>query len=147
MPAAFDLAGGAAVPDAAVTQFERDGVICLRHALDPATVDALRAESDRAVADAGPDARFVNPKGDPKVFYYEFNVWRRYPVLRSAVFDSHLPDIAGALMRSSSVTLYYTNTFREGWRRSGQGDAVARGRVVLAFHGPQCHQPQRGPMT
>ena len=111
MPAAFDLAGGAAVPDAAVTQFERDGVICLRHALDPATVDALRAESDRAVADAGPDARFVNPKGDPKVFYYEFNVWRRYPVLRSAVFDSHLPDIAGALMRSSSVTLYYTNTF------------------------------------
>lgn len=111
MPPTYTLNEDHGVPQAAVEQLERDGVVCLRNVLDETIVKALREESDRAVADAGPHARFVNVDGDPEIFYYEFNLWRRYPVQREVVFNTHLADVGAALMRSKSVTLYYTNTF------------------------------------
>ena len=109
MPPTYRLGAEHAVPEAAIEQLERDGVVCLRSLLDDSTLAALRCEADHAVANPSPEARFVSEP--PETFYYEFNLWRRYSVLRSMVFDSHLPDIAAALMRSQSVTLYYTNTF------------------------------------
>ncbi len=111
MPPDYMLGADHAVPDAAVEQLERDGVICLRNVLDVPTVDALRLEAAHAATNPSPEARFVGGPDAPRMFYYEFNIWRRYPVLRRVVFDSHLPDIAQTLMRSESVTLYYTNTF------------------------------------
>ena len=111
MPPAHTLSNDHTVPEAAIEQLERDGVVCLRNVLDETTVSALRDESDRAVADAGPNARFVNTNDDPEVFYYEFNLWRHYPVQKEVLFNSHIADVGAALMRSSSVTLYYTNTF------------------------------------
>ncbi|MFT5218252.1 MAG: ectoine hydroxylase-related dioxygenase (phytanoyl-CoA dioxygenase family) [Planctomycetota bacterium] len=111
MPPSYSLGPDFSVPEAAVAQLERDGVVCIRELLDSETIDALRTECDRAVAEPSSEARFVNPPGDSKTFYYEFNLWRRHPVIRQVTFDSHLPDIAAALMRSRHVTLYYTNTF------------------------------------
>lgn len=111
MPATHALGSDHSVPQAAIEQLEQDGVVCLRNVLDDTTVTALREESDRAVAEAGSQARFVNTENEPEIFYYEFNLWRRYPVQRNIVFNSHLADVGAALMRSNSVTLYYTNTF------------------------------------
>ncbi len=110
MPAAHRLNDDRTVPEAAIEQLERDGVVCLRNVLDADTVEQLRDESDLAVAQPSSEARFVNQPGD-KIFYYEFNLWRRHPVIRQVTFDSHLKDVAAALMRSEHVTLYYTNTF------------------------------------
>ena len=111
MPPSHVLDDDLSVPQAAIEQLERDGVVCLRNVLDMTTVDALREESDRAVSEAGPNARFVNADDDPEIFYYEFNLWRRYPVQKEVLFNSHLADVGAALMRSKSITLYYTNTF------------------------------------
>ena len=111
MPPAHALEDAHQVSDAALRQLEADGVVCLRGLFDEKSVDCLRAEADHAVAHPSPHARFVNPSGDSKVFYYEFNLWRRYPGFRAATFDSYLPDVGAALMRSRSVTLYYTTTF------------------------------------
>ena len=99
------------VPIAAVEQLERDGVVCLRGVLSGDTIDALRDEADRAVAEPSEHARFVNQGDDGQTFYYEFNLWRRHPVLREVVFNTHVADVAAELMSSRSVTLYYTNTF------------------------------------
>jgi ectoine hydroxylase-related dioxygenase (phytanoyl-CoA dioxygenase family) len=111
MPPAFLLGDDYAVPHAAVKQLERDGVVCLRNAMQTDLIDRLRAEADQAVAEPSEYARFVNATDDSRVFYYEFNLWRRHPVLRDVTFNSQLADIGAALMRSNTVTLYYTNTF------------------------------------
>ena len=111
MPPSHELEPGYQVPEAAIAQLEHDGVVCLRGLLDDSTVSQLREEADFAVAKPSAHARFVNKGTDDPTFYYEFNLWRRHPKLREVVFDSHLPDIAASLMRSQTVTLYYTNTF------------------------------------
>jgi len=107
----YTLGTDLSVPESAIKQLENDGVVCLRNVLDPATVEALRDEADNALENPSEHARFVSGPDDGGIFYYEFNLWRRHPVIRSATFDSHLPDVAAQLMRSDSVTLYYTNTF------------------------------------
>ncbi|MBT7647833.1 MAG: hypothetical protein HN768_12345 [Rhodospirillaceae bacterium] len=111
MPPAHHLAGGRSVPAEAIDQFEADGAICLRNVIDSGTVDALRAEADDAVAHPSPDARFVTTPGNPAIFYYEFNLWTRYPVLREVLFESPVADAAMGLMLSNAVSLHYTNTF------------------------------------
>lgn len=111
MPPTYTLGPDLTVPAAAIDQLERDGVVCMRNLLDQDTVAALRAEANRAVAEPSSEARFVNAADDTQIFYYEFNLWRRHPVIRDVTFNSHLPDVAAALMRSARVTLYYTNTF------------------------------------
>ena len=107
----YTLGADFTVPELAITQLEKDGVVCLRNVLDLKTVNALRDEADSAVANPSEHARFVSGEKCGKIFYYEFNLWRRHPIVRSVTFDSHIADIAAKLMRSETVTLYYTNTF------------------------------------
>ena len=109
--ASYSLGKDLSVPEVAIDQLERDGVVCLRNVLDLKTVAALRDEADRAVANPSSHARFVSDGENDKIFYYEFNLWRRHPVVRSIIFDSHIVEVAAKLMRSQTVTLYYTNTF------------------------------------
>lgn len=111
MPPTYSLEDERSVPEAAIEQLERDGVVCIRSMLEGEIIDALRDEADRAVAEPSSEARFVNPPDDEQTFYYEFNLWRRHPVIREVTFESHLADVAAELMRSEHVTLYYTNTF------------------------------------
>lgn len=107
----YTLGADFTVPELAITQLEKDGVVCLRNVLDLKTVNALRDEADSAVANPSEHARFVSAEKSEKIFYYEFNLWRRHPIVRSVTFDSHIVDVAAKLMRSELVTLYYTNTF------------------------------------
>ncbi len=111
MPSAFELGDDRSLSDAAVRHFEADGVVCLRQVIDVPTIDALREEADHAVANPSPEARFVTTPGNPGVFYYEFDLWTRYPVLKRVLFESPVADVAMALMRSNAVSLHYTNTF------------------------------------
>ena len=111
MPPSYALVDDNQVPEAAISQLERDGVVCLRGVLNKQVLDGLRDEADIAVANPSSEARFVDGNDAERIFYYEFNLWRRHPLIRSTVFDSHLADVAAALMRSQSITLYYTNTF------------------------------------
>ena len=107
----YTLGADFTVPELAITQLEKDGVVCLRNVLDLKTVNALRDEADSAIANPSEHARFVSAEKSGKIFYYEFNLWRRHPIVRSVTFDSHIVDVAAKLMRSELVTLYYTNTF------------------------------------
>ena len=111
MPPTCDLSDGRPVSDAAVRQFEADGVVCLRNVIDAPTIDALRDEADHAVANPSPEARFVKTADNPGMFYYEFDLWTRYPVLERVLFESRIADVAMSLMRSNAVSLHYTNTF------------------------------------
>ena len=111
MPPAHHLSGGRRVPGAALQHFEADGVVCLRNVIDAPTIDLLRDEADHAVANPSPAARFVTTPDSPRIFYYEFDLWTRYPTLERVLFESPIADVAMALMRSNAVSLHYTNTF------------------------------------
>ncbi len=111
MPPSYELDADHGVPEAAIEQFEADGALCLRNVMDGETINALRDEIDYAVAHPSPETRTVKTPGDPKIFYYEFDLWRRHPILRKVLFESHIADVGMALMRSKNVSLHYTNTF------------------------------------
>ena len=108
-PPEFELVQGEAPSEAAVQAYERDGVVCLRRVLDAAAVQSIRDAVERSCAEPGPLGYKVGEPGEPGFFYYDFGMHERLEAFRWLVFDSHVPDVAGALMRSQGVTLYYSN--------------------------------------
>ena len=107
-PPDFDVAGGSRVTEAAIAQYERDGVVCLRHVLKADEIDRLRADMDAAVED--PKPIFVKVGGgpdDPRFFYFEYQMHQRFESFRRLVWDSVVPDLAKGLMRSPMLGLYY----------------------------------------
>ena len=111
MPSDYDVTDGKPLPETAVEQFQDDGVICLRGVVSKSIIDILRQEADDAVANPSAEARFVTTPENSKIFYYEFNLWQRYPELKQVLFKSRIADLAMTLMRSQAVSLHYTNTF------------------------------------
>jgi ectoine hydroxylase-related dioxygenase (phytanoyl-CoA dioxygenase family) len=101
------------VTDDEVEAFRRDGVVCLREVLDPASVAALAAPIEAllgepemadltgmaATGTAGDSARTGR-------FSAGVDHWRTHPELRSFAGDSALPAAVGALLQSTRVTLW-----------------------------------------
>ena len=110
-PPAFALGDGGSVAEAAIETFESDGVVCLREALRESEVEALRLATDQSYESPGPLGYKVDQPDQTGTFYYDFNMHERLEAFRWLVFDSHIPDVAAALMRSPGVTLYYSNLF------------------------------------
>jgi ectoine hydroxylase-related dioxygenase (phytanoyl-CoA dioxygenase family) len=121
-PASELSSAGVAIPDSvqvgdtawrgpAVDRFEADGVVCLRGVLDSDHVDQLRRDADRSSESPGPLGYKIGAAGEPGFFYYDFQLHERLDAFRWLVFDSAVPDHAATLMRSNSVTLYYSNMF------------------------------------
>jgi len=125
-PASFRVRRGdgarGILPDAAAEAFERDGVVCLEGALGPDVVRDLRGALDRAVEAPSPLGYRVERPGEPGFFFTEYNLWQRMPEVRRVAFESPVADLAGSLMRSRSVTLYFDNVFVK--------EAGSRGAVV-----------------
>lgn len=99
--------GFAPTDPAAITSFERDGVVCLRGVLDGHWLDALGDGIDEAIAQGGPHHfRFGEPDA-PGFFFGDVMLWQRWPCFREFVFDGPLASVAGRLMGSESVTFYH----------------------------------------
>ena len=95
----------------ALSQFEANGVVCLRGVLDTQPVRALQLDADRSADAPGPLGYKIGAPGEAGFFYYDFQMHERLDAFRWLVFDSPVPDYAATLMRSESVTLYYSNMF------------------------------------
>lgn len=111
LPPEFTLEDSRLAGDAAIAAFETTGVVCLRKVLDSTQVEALREGADASYENPGPLGYKVDLPDQPGAFYYDFNMHERLPAFRWLVFDSHIPDVGAALMRSPGVTLYYSNMF------------------------------------
>ena len=107
-PPVFKLEEGRFTDRSALAAFERDGVVCLREVLNNGQVEVLREGADQSYQHPGPLGYKV---GQPASFYYDFNMHERLEPFRWLVFDSHIPEVGAALMRSPGVTLYYSNLF------------------------------------
>jgi len=93
-----------------VDAFRRDGVVCLREILDPASVAALAAPIDALLGEpemADLTGMAGNAAGEAGGrFSAGVDHWRTQPAFREFASASALPAVVGALLQSSRVTLW-----------------------------------------
>lgn len=144
-PSAYDVRAEGGVPEAAVAQYERDGVVCLRHVLGPEAVAQLREDMDEAVAHPAPAPMHMKQGGtpqDPSFFYFEYQMHERFDSFRRLVWEGEIPGYAMTLMRSPMLGLFYMNSFvKEGgaldkptpWHQDGSYSRML-GEKVINFY-------------
>ena len=94
----------------AIAAYQRDGVICLRGALEEdwlaVVEDAIALYADKE-ADHDPANVVVLGDGDDGAFQYASMMWKKNPLFRKVIFESHVPDLFGSILETSKLNLFY----------------------------------------
>jgi ectoine hydroxylase-related dioxygenase (phytanoyl-CoA dioxygenase family) len=99
-------------------EFARDGVVCVRSALDPAEVAVAARAIDAVLARPGRLAQVASGPDDPGLFTEDFCRWREIPEIERLARHSRLPAIAAALMATPEVRFYHDHVLvKEGRTR------------------------------
>jgi len=99
------------MPKNAIEAFGRDGVVCVKNAIDEAEIATLRAAVDLAIDKPSELGYRVNDPGRPGFFFTDYNLWKRFGSVKDVAFNSKIADIAKSLMQSETLTLYFDNIF------------------------------------
>lgn len=91
----------------AVTDFERDGAVCLRGVIGPEALETLRAAVDANLAQPSLRAKIASRPDDPGQFIEDFCNWRSSSGYRRFIRESGLGMIAATLMQSRRARLYH----------------------------------------
>ncbi len=95
--------------------FARDGVVCVRSALDPGEVAAAAAAVEAVLASPGPLALVASAPGDPGRFTEDFCRWQDIPGIEKLARHSRIPRIAATLMLTPQVRFYHDHVLvKEG---------------------------------
>lgn len=94
-----------------VEQYQTDGVICLRQAVDQRWIDLLRAGVQHNLDEPGERARLWNRADDGSETFYDSQSWTRIPEYEQFIRDSELASLAGQLMKSESVNFFFDAIF------------------------------------
>jgi ectoine hydroxylase-related dioxygenase (phytanoyl-CoA dioxygenase family) len=101
-----------------VADFARDGVACIRAALDPGQVATAARAIDAVLARPGPLAQVASGADDPGFFTEDFRRWQEIPEIEELALHSRLPTIAAALMATPQVRFYHDHVLvKEGRTR------------------------------
>lgn len=87
--------------------YARDGVVCLRGMFAPVWIDYLRDAVDAVLAAPGPHAEEYGVTGAKGRFFGDLDLWKRLPAFRAYVMHSPAAAIAGAVMDSGKVNIFY----------------------------------------
>lgn len=107
----FAHSNAGSLPDEACTAYRRDGVVCIKNVIDDDQIEQLRLAIDEATETPSDLGYRVNEPGKPGFFFTDYNLWQRFDAVRDIAFNSLIADIAGSLMQSDTVTLYFDNVF------------------------------------
>lgn len=90
-----------------VDRFARDGVVCLRGALDETWVERLQAATAEAMANPVAHTRRHGAKdANDAAFFAEIDIYRRHPVFNEFATAGPLRPIAARLLNSTKLNLY-----------------------------------------
>ena len=92
-------------------EFARDGVTCLREVITPEEIELLKAGVESDLTNPGPHVEIYTKQDDPGYFFNDFDMWRRVPALKRFIFEGPCAAIAGALMDSKRINLFYDHLF------------------------------------
>lgn len=84
--------------------FARDGVVCLRQAIDGDMVERLRAAVDNLIANPG---EFKADQTGTEGFNRDLFNWRREPAIRMLSHDTDLPHLVRDLADAETIRLFY----------------------------------------
>lgn len=90
-----------------VSNYQRDGAICLRAQLDAGLIELLREGIDYNLAHLSERAKVASASEDPGRFVEDFCTWQQNPYYRRFIHESRLAATAAALMGSRTVRLYH----------------------------------------
>ncbi len=96
----------APVTDDEIAAYRRDGVVCIRGALDQAWVARLCDAIVRVEDNPGPFRERYSPD-DPGMFLSEKFLWTFDDDFRAYVFDSPVAEIAARLMNANKLNIFY----------------------------------------
>jgi len=106
------------VDDALTAAYARDGVVCVRSALDAEEVAAAARAIEAVLASPGPLTQVASSADDPGAFTEDFCRWREIPEIERLARRSRVPAIAAALMATPQVRFYHDHVLvKEGGTR------------------------------
>ena len=89
-----------------IEQYERDGAVCVRGAVDTDMAASTLANIEALIADSNDRWTTIRDGG-----FSDRHLWPTMPWMYEICAHSRLPDIAGRLMRSSETRLFFDHTF------------------------------------
>lgn len=95
------------IEDATVTQYQRDGAICLRGLFSRAWLEKLSRGIEKNFATDGEYQRNYTADGNPGGFYDDYCNWQRIDEYRDFILHSPAAKIAARLMRSDIARIYH----------------------------------------
>jgi len=87
--------------------FARDGVVCVRSALDPGEVAEAARGIEAVLASPGPLAQVASAAGDPGRFTEDFCRWQDVAEIERLARHSAVPRLAATLMLTPQVRFYH----------------------------------------
>lgn len=97
--------------DDCIQAYRERGAAVLRKAFDPRWVEILLAGFERNLASPGPNARHYNKGKGTGFFFADAAMWRQIPEFEDFMLHSPAAEIAGRLMGSRKISLFFDNIF------------------------------------
>jgi len=98
------------IPPQDIDNFERDGIVCLRQAFDPAWVNELQqlAEVMLTADDRHPEqSQELSKEDDDGRFFNEMFIWPRNSDFKRVIFNSPISAFAGTILGSTKVNVLF----------------------------------------
>ncbi len=95
------------IPNKAIDFFNQDGVICLRNAFNPSWLQIIESGIKQALNGSSTNIDIIQRKQDTGTFSVSSGAWMNVGPFRQFIFDSHIADIAQALLQSQQLVLFY----------------------------------------
>ena len=99
------------ISPAQIEDFERDGVLFLPALFKQSWVELLRAGVERNLIHPGPNGHDIRRDDIGHRFFEDAFVWPKIREYRDFLFQSHASEVAGQLMQSDAVYLFFDNLF------------------------------------
>ncbi len=104
-----------------VETYTRDGIVCLRGLFDTDWVEAMRDAAAVSLSNPSEMAiEMAEARGDDGRYFFDTFVWRSNPACRRFVFESPAAEVAGRIMGSTRVNLFF-----DQWLIKEPGTATA----------------------
>lgn len=95
------------ITEAEIQTYREDGVVLLKGLFDPEWVDFLRVAAEKDMESPGPLCQELTASGKSGRFYFNTFMWTYSDAFRRFVFGSPAASIAGQVMQSSKVNVFF----------------------------------------
>ena len=95
------------VDSEAIKIYNETGVIYIPDTLNAEEIECIKNGIEWNLQNLSAMAKVASPESDAGLFIEDFCTWQDNPYYKQIIFDSPLAAIAGVLMQSNQVRLYY----------------------------------------